>query len=409
MESKKAVIMLCGNPATGKTVSSQKIYENLIDGRQIVLLTTLSIRSSLKLTDLKSKESRDKVYNKIAKYVDTEFSKGKEIIILDGNFNKKSRRQGIYDAAKKYNADIFIVLCKVDTIQAIKERMEQRKKNPHNIQNKADNLELYKLIDKETEPVEEDTINGKKLKTIVFDTEKSKIELRNCNNLDNVQKEIIEHIKDSLLTKTQGKMSGHYKAIIFDIGGVIQNLRWEVVANQLIDLKRDLNMDMFRSAFYYQRENYFNLYETHKMKSEDFWKMVASQLGLSEKAAGRISKAFISLYDPVNIDIANIIKNLKQKYKLIIMSNSCPELKENVESNDFYDIFDKKYFSYDTGLKKPNKDFFEHVLKENNLKAEECIFVDDAPKNVDSANEIGMKGILYLSPNQLKAELNNLK
>ena len=90
------------------------------------------------------------------------------------------------------------------------------------------------------------------------------------------------------------------------------------------------------------------------------------------------------------------------------MSNSRPELKENVESNDFYDIFDRKYFSYDVGMKKPNREFFEHVLKENNLKAEECVFIDDAPKNVDAANEIGMKGILYLSPHKLEEEMKKI-
>ena len=144
------------------------------------------------------------------------------------------------------------------------------------------------------------------------------------------------------------------------------------------------------------------------MKQEDFWKMVAYQLGLSEKSHARISKALVSLYDPINQDIAEMIKRLKKSHRMIIMSNSCPELKENVESNDFYDIFDKKYFSYDVGMKKPNKEFFEHVLKENDLKAGECVFIDDAPKNVDIANEIGMKGILYLSPHQLEEELKEI-
>ncbi len=401
MVSKRAIIMLCGNPATGKTVSSQKIYETLSEKEKVSLLTTLSIRDSLKLTDLESEESRDKVYEEIVKKADKEFSNGKDILILDGNFNKKKMREGVYSILNKYNADFYAVLCKVNRIEEIEKRMGQRKENPYNIQNKADNIKLYEMIDKEKDPIEEDTINGEAPNIITFNTENNKIRY-DINNLDENKKEMIEIIKNSLLTN-RDKINT--KAIIFDIGGVIQNLRWEVVSNQLVDLKKEIDMDMFRGAFYNQREKYFNLYETNKLKSEEFWKMVALQLGLNEKTHIRISKAFVSLYDPINPNIEKMIRTLKGKYKLIIMSNSCPELRENVESNDFYDIFDKKYFSNEIGMKKPNKDFFEYVLKENNLKAEECVFIDDAPRNIDVANEIGMNGILYLSPHQLEKKL----
>ena len=85
-----------------------------------------------------------------------------------------------------------------------------------------------------------------------------------------------------------------------------------------------------------------------------------------------------------------------------------PELQENVESNDFYHIFDKIYFSHKIGLKKPGKEFFEYVLKENNLNPEECIFIDDAPKNIDAANELGFKGILFLSSYRLEENLKKI-
>lgn len=409
MGSEKAIIMFCGNPATGKTVSSQKIYEGLSEKEKVGLLTTLSIRDLTKLTDLKSKENRDKVYQEIAILAKREIARGKDIVILDGNFNKKNRREQLYSLVEKNNLDFYAILCKVNSLETIEKRMNERKDNPHNIQNKADNIGLYNMIDKETEDIEKDRIGGKPPKIIEFNTEEQKIRLKNCDNLDEEQEKIIQIIKNSLFTKTKGTDSGRYKAVIFDIGGVIQNLRWEVVANQLVDLKRDITMDMFRDAFYYQKEKYFEMYETNKMNSEEFWKMVASQLGLSKKAAGRVSKAFVSLYDPTNPRVEGIIKRLKPDYKLIIISNSCPELKENVESNDFYDIFNKKYFSHEMGMKKPNKEFFEHILKENYLNANECVFVDDAPRNVDAANEIGMKGILYLSSFQLEDELKKIK
>jgi putative hydrolase of the HAD superfamily len=40
-------------------------------------------------------------------------------------------------------------------------------------------------------------------------------------------------------------------------------------------------------------------------------------------------------------------------------------------------------------LRKPNTDIFEFVLKENNLSAKECLFIDDTKANTDTAARLG--------------------
>jgi putative hydrolase of the HAD superfamily len=40
-------------------------------------------------------------------------------------------------------------------------------------------------------------------------------------------------------------------------------------------------------------------------------------------------------------------------------------------------------------LRKPNADIFEFVLKENNLIANECLFIDDTKDNTDTAEKLG--------------------
>ena len=48
------------------------------------------------------------------------------------------------------------------------------------------------------------------------------------------------------------------------------------------------------------------------------------------------------------------------------------------------------YLSHEIQLRKPNADIYEFVLKENNLKPEECLFIDDTKENTDTANKLGI-------------------
>jgi FMN phosphatase YigB (HAD superfamily) len=43
-----------------------------------------------------------------------------------------------------------------------------------------------------------------------------------------------------------------------------------------------------------------------------------------------------------------------------------------------------------------------------NLPAEECVFTDDKKINVEAAEKLGMHGIVFQSPEQLKKELVKL-
>ncbi len=59
------------------------------------------------------------------------------------------------------------------------------------------------------------------------------------------------------------------------------------------------------------------------------------------------------------------------------------------------DIFDKLFSSCDAGFKKPDKRFYELILKELKIKPENIIFWDDNEKNVLAAKQAGINAYLY--------------
>lgn len=82
-------------------------------------------------------------------------------------------------------------------------------------------------------------------------------------------------------------------------------------------------------------------------------------------------------------------------YNLILLSNTndlhISWIRKNMSFfNEFKACFDQFYLSHEIHLRKPNADIYEFVLGTNNLKAEECFFVDDTKDNTDAAAKFGI-------------------
>jgi len=70
------------------------------------------------------------------------------------------------------------------------------------------------------------------------------------------------------------------------------------------------------------------------------------------------------------------------------------------EGNDH--LFEKTYYSHFVGLRKPDPAIFEKVLKENNLVAEETLFIDDIAANLEAAEALGIQTQLMAAPDTIQ-------
>lgn len=59
-------------------------------------------------------------------------------------------------------------------------------------------------------------------------------------------------------------------------------------------------------------------------------------------------------------------------------------------------IFDRLFISSEIGFKKPEKEFFDYIMKYiGNIKKEEILFWDDKPHFVEKALEYGLRSELF--------------
>lgn len=97
-------------------------------------------------------------------------------------------------------------------------------------------------------------------------------------------------------------------------------------------------------------------------------------------------------------ELLDYTKELKSKgLRMSILSNNFRERTTYYRSHfpELFSNFDSVYFSWETGFVKSQPEAFKNVLEHDNLAAEECIFFDDSPKNVELAQSLGIKAQLY--------------
>ncbi|MGG7037071.1 MAG: HAD family hydrolase [Flavobacterium sp.] len=91
------------------------------------------------------------------------------------------------------------------------------------------------------------------------------------------------------------------------------------------------------------------------------------------------------------------LQNLSYKYRLFLLTNTDSVHISKFEhqvgmsfSNDFYRCFEKVYFSYEIGMRKPDKDIFNTIIRNHDLIPKRTLYVDDKKINTDIAENIGL-------------------
>jgi HAD superfamily hydrolase (TIGR01509 family) len=64
--------------------------------------------------------------------------------------------------------------------------------------------------------------------------------------------------------------------------------------------------------------------------------------------------------------------------------------------------------SHEVGVSKPDPAIYRHCEQRAGARAEECVFIDDIPANVEGARQCGWRGIVYRPGDDLEAGLAEL-
>ena len=188
------------------------------------------------------------------------------------------------------------------------------------------------------------------------------------------------------------------KAVIFDLGDVLFN--WS--PNTTTTVPATMMRSIISSTIWAE-------YERGYIEQDECYHRVAQHFSIS---APDVAEAFSQARDSLqpSTAIVSFIHALKKvsrgALRVYAMSNISKE-DYAVLSTKMADwsFFDRIFTSSSTGMRKPDPDFYHHVLRETKLKPEEAVFVDDRMENVLAANRIGIHGIVFSDESTLARTL----
>jgi 2-haloacid dehalogenase len=102
-----------------------------------------------------------------------------------------------------------------------------------------------------------------------------------------------------------------------------------------------------------------------------------------------------------------ILRELRAaNHRVFALSNWSAETYPKAHARfEFLQWFEFVAISGQLGVMKPQPEIFDHLLNKAGLRAEQCVFIDDSPKNVEAARALGWHALHFTSPEALRADL----
>jgi len=188
------------------------------------------------------------------------------------------------------------------------------------------------------------------------------------------------------------------KAIIFDVGGVYMEGSSVDFINRSYKIL-GIEKTIASSNGVVFDENYNKGLISHEDCFRKFF-----NVPVSEDQMRKIEDVWTTTWAPTE-EMLTLVKSLKKKYTLAILSNSDLLNSTKYTERGWYSYFNPIILSHELGIIKPDIRIYEVALAKLRIPSNQCVFIDDQEKVLIPARELGMETILFKSIDQLKEEL----
>ncbi len=203
-------------------------------------------------------------------------------------------------------------------------------------------------------------------------------------------------------------MKNNIKAIFFDYGGTLDapGIPWRPHFYQIYKQHGiDIDYEQFSKAFFKADDSLVAENPSHLNLTDVVFeqvKRVLKELSCYEKSLQKAIANNFLINSFKNIKGAiPVLKQLKKKFFLGIISNNYGNLQEICKETGLSDIMDVLIDSNEIGAEKPDPKIFNTALKRLNLKPHEAVMVgDNIKRDIIGAKEVGLRPILIKAKNK---------
>ena len=195
------------------------------------------------------------------------------------------------------------------------------------------------------------------------------------------------------------------RACLVDIGGVIFQNQWELVARHLASLGRGRVAD-------YQRvlERQARALDLAKVNLRSFFTKVRAETGVPISWVPFKGLCLDTSLKPIRSNIV-AVREVKRASgaRFVAVTNVGPEVANAVEKKvPLAATFDGIVRSFEVGARKPARAFFRAALTLAGCSPGEAFLIDDSSENVRSARTQGIRSVEIVEPRMVPLVLSNI-
>ena len=190
--------------------------------------------------------------------------------------------------------------------------------------------------------------------------------------------------------------------VIFDLGGVLVNLDWDKVCDTLQQHtdSKDVRSEVVNGPIVISA---MEGALTTRAYHQELCRKLKANFAYEE---------FVEIWNGLlsaNDAIVPVVERLKADHRLVLASNTDPiHFAYSIEHFPVLKNFERYFLSYEMKLLKPDAAYYRYVLEALDVPANDCVFIDDRPENVDAAQGVGIASIRFMSVDQLEQDLKTL-
>lgn len=183
--------------------------------------------------------------------------------------------------------------------------------------------------------------------------------------------------------------------IIFDLGGVLYNINYNLTAHAFKSLDISNFDDIFTQASQLQL---FDLLDKGAITPDAFRNELRNLTGLplTDQQIDNAWNAMLLEMHPYSLEL---LAKVKGRYRTFLLSNTnqihfpvfLQYLIDNHNIDNLKGLFEEQYLSFEMGMRKPDVEIFNFVIRQNGLIPSETLFIDDTPQHVAGARKAGLR------------------
>ncbi|MBI5731501.1 MAG: HAD family phosphatase [Ignavibacteriales bacterium] len=195
-----------------------------------------------------------------------------------------------------------------------------------------------------------------------------------------------------------------YSVIVFDLGNVLLPFDYSNPISYFNGLRKGLGdnfIKLYMKNYHVHRE-----FESGILSEEQFLRTMLEWVEHTVTGE-QFCKIFSDIFT-VNQKVVELIPLLKEKYKVVLLSNTNSIHKRYGYGHlDFLKWFDQIFLSHEVSAVKPEEKIYRTVESYTQKKSSEHFFIDDIQEYVDGAKKFGWDGVQFVNYEKLIEDFTN--